>query len=188
MSLPVKDRRGYGLKWLHATLRVACGGRIAEKIKTGDISSGAAADIQQVTQIARTMVLEWGMSDRLGFIRYAGRDDRETFISERDFSEDTARVIDEEVRRVVDGAFAEAKRVLEENWEKVEAVARALLVHETLSAEEVQSLMRGESLVKPTVSDLLAAEARRKAEDRPRAAPRPREDEGPATGLLPRPA
>ncbi len=188
MSLPVKDRRGYGLKWLHATLRVACGGRIAEQIKTGDISSGAAADIQQVTQIARTMVLEWGMSDRLGFIRYAGRDDRETFIAERDFSEDTARVIDEEVRCFVDAAVADARRVLEENWEKVEAVARALLVHETLSAEEVQSLMRGESLVKPTVSDLLAAESRRRAEERPRPAAKPREDEGPATGLLPRPA
>lgn len=161
-SLPEKDRMGYGLKWLDATMKVLCGGRIAEQKAMQDVSSGAAADIAQVTQMARTMILEWGMSPKLGFVRYAGQDTRESFVAERDYSEDTARVIDEEVRRLVDSAYAEATRILEEQWARVTAVAEALLRYETLSADEVHKLMRGEELDKPTVSDLLAAEARKK--------------------------
>ena len=95
-SLPEKDRHGYGLKYLLDTLQVLCGGRIAEKRKTGDVSSGAAMDIQQATQFARHMILEWGMSERLGFVHYSGTDNRETFIPEREYSEETARIIDEE--------------------------------------------------------------------------------------------
>ncbi|MHC4975896.1 MAG: ATP-dependent zinc metalloprotease FtsH, partial [Planctomycetota bacterium] len=74
MTLPEKDRYGYGAKWLHSHMAVACGGRIAEEIKTSDISSGAASDIQQVTNVARTMVTEWGMSPKLGFVRLGGED------------------------------------------------------------------------------------------------------------------
>jgi cell division protease FtsH len=72
-SLPEKDRMGYSLKWLRATMRVLCGGRIAEEKAMEDVSSGAAQDIQQVTQLARHMVLDWGMSDKLGFIKYSRR-------------------------------------------------------------------------------------------------------------------
>jgi cell division protease FtsH len=162
-SLPEKDRMGYSLKYLRATMRMACGGRIAEQRAMGDISSGAASDILQVTRMARTMIEEWGMSDRLGFIRYAGLDTREAFIAEREFSDDTAKLIDEEVRRMVDEAYRDADRLLVENWEKIEAVAAALLRYETLSADEVHRLMRGERLDKPTVSELLAREAKKRA-------------------------
>ncbi len=186
MSLPEKDRYGFGLKWLKSMMRVACGGRIAEEIKTGDVSSGAAQDILQVTQIARTMILEWGMSEKLGFVRYAGRDDREAFIPEKEYSEETARVIDEEIKRLSDEAYDDSRRVLQDNWAKVEAVALALLKYETLYADEVDRLMRGEQLTKPTVSDLISAEA--KKPPRPAPAPKPREDEGPAPGMIPRPA
>jgi cell division protease FtsH len=161
-SLPAKDRLGYGQKWLNATMRVLCGGRIAEERATGDVSSGAAGDIMQVTRLARTMVLEWGMSDKLGFIRYEGRDTRDMFLSDKDYSEETAKIIDEEVRRIVDAAFVDARRVLEDNWEKVVAVAEALLRHETLSSEDVDTLMKGGTLGKPTISDLLKAEAAKK--------------------------
>ncbi|MEQ8769399.1 MAG: ATP-dependent zinc metalloprotease FtsH [Phycisphaerales bacterium] len=157
-SLPEKDRMGYSLKWLLATLRVVCGGRIAEAKAMNDVSSGAAQDIMQATQLARMMVLDWGMSERLGFIKYSGVDTREMSLGDREYSEDTARVIDQEIRRLVDEAYSSAQSLLTENWDKVEAVAQALLKYETLSADEVHTLMRGESLGKPTVADLLAAD------------------------------
>ncbi|MBX3357020.1 MAG: ATP-dependent zinc metalloprotease FtsH [Phycisphaeraceae bacterium] len=187
-SLPTKDRMGYGLKWLKATLCLACGGRIAEEKAMGDISSGAVGDISQVTSIARAMVLEWGMSPKLGFVRYAPVDNREMLLPEKDFSDETARIIDEEIRRIVDEAFAEGRRLLEAHWDKVVAVAEALLKHETLTSDDVTRLMSGQTLNKPTVSDLLAAESRRKSEDRG-AAGRPA-DSTPELppGAMPRPA
>ncbi len=163
-SLPEKDRMGYGVKWLKATIRVACGGRIAEQRAMGDATSGAAMDIAQVTNIARTMVEQWGMSERLGFIRYAGSDTREAFIPDKDYSPETARIIDEEIRRLVDEAYRDAAALLDQHWSKVVAVAEALLKHETLDADDVHRLMRGETIGKPTISDLLAAEARKARE------------------------
>jgi cell division protease FtsH len=184
-SLPEKDRMGYGVKWLRSTLRVACGGRIAEERAMGDVSSGASMDIAQCTQIARTMIEQWGMSDRLGFVRYAGADNREMFVPERGYSDETARIIDEEIKRIVSEAYDDAKRLLEANWEKVVAVAEALLKYETLDAQEVFKIMRGESLGKPTVSEMLAAEAQRVRE----AAARPTEPAPPELppGAMPRP-
>ncbi|HWQ28049.1 MAG TPA: ATP-dependent zinc metalloprotease FtsH, partial [Dehalococcoidia bacterium] len=189
-SLPEKDRLGYSLKWLKATMRVLCGGRIAEHRAIGDISSGAAQDITHVTELARTMIMEWGMSERLGFVRYSGADTRETFLPERAYSEETARLLDEEVRRLVDEAYRDAERLLHDNWDKVEAVAAALLRYETLQADEVHRLMRGESLDKPTVSDLLASEARKRREDAAAGAPRPAPSSAPEPppGTLPSPA
>ncbi|GJM19217.1 MAG: ATP-dependent zinc metalloprotease FtsH [Phycisphaeraceae bacterium] len=157
-SLPEKDRMGYSLKWLLATLKVMCGGRIAEAKAMDDVSSGASQDIMQATQLSRMMILDWGMSDRLGFIKYSGVDTREFSLGEREYSEETARVIDQEIRRLVDEAYAAATQLLAENWHKVDAVAQALLKYETLTADEVHKLMRGESLGKPTVADLLAAD------------------------------
>jgi len=187
MTLPIKDRYTYGAKWLGAMLRVACGGRIGEEIKTGDISSGASADIAQVTRIARTMVLEWGMSEKLGFVRYTGAEGQEQMFPEREFSDETAAVIDDEVRRISDEAFADAKKTLMEHWEQVIAVAEALLKHETLTAAEVETLMKGEKLSKPTISDLLAAEMKKHTpEPTPPAKPKPEDD--PPSGLLPTPA
>lgn len=159
MSLPEKDRYGYGQRWLRATLRVLCGGRIAEQRYSNDVSSGASMDIEQVTRIARAMVLEWGMSDRLGFVRYAPLEANEFGFGEKSYSDETAKMIDEEIRRLCEEAFTDALNMLNSNWEKVDAVAQALLKHENLDAEEVSKLCRGESLQKPTLSGLLADEA-----------------------------
>ena len=164
-SLPEKDRYGMGRKFLLATMRVLCGGRIAEKRKTNDISSGAAMDIKQSTQFARHMILEWGMSEKLGFVNYSGNDTREMYIQEREYSEETARIIDEEVKRIIDDAYADAKRMITEGWDQIVAVAEALLVYETLQADEVKLLMRGKRLDKPTVAQLLEAEAAKKTTD-----------------------
>ena len=189
-SLPEKDRYGYNLKWLRAMMRIVCGGRIAEERETADVSSGASMDIQQLTMMARAMVLEWGMSEKLGFVRYAGTDHREAFMHERDYSEDTARVIDDEIRRFADEAYRDAQGILDEHWEKVVLIAEALLKHETLTAEEVKKLMAGEKLDKPSVSELLAAEARKQRElekpaDKPKSKPAT-DDLGP--GMMPHPA
>ena len=111
---------------------------------------------------------------------------RENFIPEKAYSDETARIIDEEVRRLVDEAYQDAEKLLMENWEKIEAVAHALLRYETLSSDEVHKLMRGEILDKPTVGELLAAEARKRAAEVPARQSEQRPDLPP--GVLPSPA
>ncbi|MBT8484990.1 MAG: ATP-dependent zinc metalloprotease FtsH [Phycisphaerales bacterium] len=188
-SLPEKDRYGFGRKYLAATMRVLCGGRIAEERKTEDISSGAAMDIQMVTQYARHMLLEWGMSDRLGFVNYAGTDTRETYIPEKEYSDETARIIDEETRRLIDEAYDEATALLDANWDEVVAVAEGLLKYETLTGGDIERIMGGEKLDKPTVAELLQKEA---AKPTPTRAPgdAKADDLGdePAGGMMPSPA
>jgi cell division protease FtsH len=180
-SLPEKDRYGYAKRYLQATMRVLCGGRLAEARKTGDVSSGASMDIKMVTTYARAMVLEWGMSEKLGFVRYAGDDSRESLLPDKDYSDDTARMIDEEIRRMADEAYAEAKSMVESNWDKITAVAEALLRLETLQREEVERLMRGEQVERPTVAQMLAT--------KPAAAPTPPPvGEEPMGGAVPSPA
>ena len=159
MSLPEKDRYGFGSRWLKATMKVLCGGRIAELRASGEISSGAAMDIEQMTRMARTMVLEWGMSEKLGFVRYSPETGSESFFNEKPYSEDTAATIDEEIKRLASESFRDAERMLNENWQKVDAVAQALLKHETLDGDEVRRLCLGETLDKPTLTGLLANES-----------------------------
>ncbi|MEM1071420.1 MAG: ATP-dependent zinc metalloprotease FtsH [Planctomycetota bacterium] len=189
-SLPDRDRMGVSLRWLEATMRMACGGRIAEEKAMNDVSSGAVSDIAQVTNMARSMVIEWGMSPRLGFIRYAGADTRESFMPERDYSDDTAKAIDEEIRRIVDEAYQEAARLLDEHWDKVEALAGALIKYETLSGDDVDKIMRGEPLGKPSVADLLKTQAAETAPAATASKPDPEPDpEGELPpGAMPSPA
>jgi len=157
-SLPEKDRYGFSRKYLLATMRVLCGGRIAEARQNGDVSSGASMDIKMATAYARAMVLEWGMSEKLGFVRYAGSDSRESYVAERDYSDDTARIIDEEIRRMIDDAFRDAERIVNESWDKISTLAEALLKYETLNVEDVQRIIRGEALNLPTVVQMLSSE------------------------------
>ncbi len=192
-SLPDKDRYGFGLKYLTATMRVLCGGRIAEHRKTGEISSGAAMDIQMVTQYARHMILEWGMSDKLGFVNYAGVDTREYFMPEKDYSDTTARIIDEETKALIDSAYNDATRLLDQNWDKTVLIAEALLKYETLQGEDVKRIMRGDRLDKPTVSELLqaaanAAQGKTAAPESNRPAPGGKAPDFPSEGVMPSPA
>ena len=169
-SLPEKDRLGYGRKYCEATMRVLCGGRIAEEKRTGDITSGAGMDIKMVTRMARAMVLQWGMSEKLGFVSYAGEDSQNQFLPEKDYSPDTNRVIDEEIRRMSDEAFDETRALVEANWDRIVSVAEALLDHETLSRDEVDRVMRGEKL-RPSVRNLMNAELARPKPVAPTAKP-----------------
>jgi len=186
-SLPEKDRYGYSRRHLLATMRVLCGGRIAEEKKTSDISSGASMDIRMATAYARTMVLQWGMSDRLGFVNYGGSDERDMFIPEKDYSPETAHVIDQEVRTLIDQAYADARQMIEQNWDKVVAISEALLSVETLSRDDVDRIMAGEPFQKPSVADLLKRELpKNPTASSPENGQQPREDLPP--GALPSPA
>jgi cell division protease FtsH len=145
-----------------ALLQVCFGGRIAEEIFCDDISSGAENDIQQATNIAKQMVLAWGMSGEMGLISY-GQDSglkemAYMMPSEKDYSEKTAETIDAEVKKITDEAYQKAEELIEANKDKLENIAQALLKYETLDADDVELILEGGSLNKPTVADLLAAE------------------------------
>ncbi|HEX9045737.1 MAG TPA: ATP-dependent zinc metalloprotease FtsH, partial [Verrucomicrobiae bacterium] len=146
MSLPKEDMLNMRRKQAIDTIIMTMGGRIAEEYVTDDISSGAAMDIQQATQLAKAMVMHWGMSEKLGNVLYGeaqeyvflGRDMMRT----KDYSEATAQEIDAEVKRIVDGAFQTAKKMIEENRDKLELVANSLLEYETLDGAQVEEIVR----------------------------------------------
>jgi cell division protease FtsH len=132
------------------------GGRVAEQLIYGEdhLNTGASSDIQQATSLARAMVTEWGMSDKLGPLRY-NENQQEVFLGHaitqrQHMSEETARLIDEEVRRLVNDGLKKAREVLTANRDKLEAITQALMEYETISGEEVQVVMRGEKIVRTT--------------------------------------
>jgi len=172
-SLPEKDRYLYTRSYCMALLQVCLGGRVAEEMFCNDVSSGAASDIAQATDIARKMVLDWGMSEKLGLIRYAG-EDRKTFLAGlggNEYSDTTAELIDKEIKAVIDDAYATTRQLMEANRQKMARLAEALLKYETLSAEEVEQIVEGKPLEKPTVGDLLDREQARTVPAAPEAAP-----------------
>ncbi len=161
-ALPEKDRTIFTKRYCMALLKVCFGGRIAEEIFCDDISSGAQSDIQQSTNIAKQMVLTWGMSEELGPISYGPDFGIKELVyampTEREYSDRTAEAIDSEVKKITGEAYAQAKELIESNKEKLENIAKALLKYETLDSEEVKLILDGGILDKPTVTDLLAAE------------------------------
>ncbi|HAU38523.1 MAG TPA: cell division protein FtsH [Phycisphaerales bacterium] len=159
-SLPEKDRYLYTRRYCKATLQVVLGGRVAEELFSGDISSGAASDIAHATALARRMVLDWGMSDKLGFVRYSADDHRPMFpdLGAKEYSDRTAEVIDAEVRALIDEAYHATRTQLETHRQELQRLAAALLKYETLSADDVRRICEGETLDKPTVNDLLERE------------------------------
>ena len=156
MQLPERDRFHLSRKQILGTLKLLYGGRIAEEIFCDDITSGASSDIDRATDLARRMVCEWGMSEKLGPIKYTENEEtlflgREVTKS-RDHSEDLARRIDEELRGIVDDTYNESKRIIEEHRDDVERIAMALMERESLTGEEVARVVRGETL-EPLVED-----------------------------------
>ena len=170
-ALPEKDRHLYTRNYCHAMLRVCFGGRIAEDLFCGDISSGASADIGTATGIARTMVVDWGMSDKLGMIRYSGEPNQMFAPMIKDHSDTTAELIDTEIKAIVDKAYAETTELIQTNRDALERIAQALLKYETLGAEEIQQIIDGKTLDKPTVADLLEHEKTKSKEDIPPQSP-----------------
>jgi cell division protease FtsH len=145
MSLPEKDILNRTKKHFLAEMRVCCGGRIAEELHTGDISTGAAQDIRMATNIARDMICRYGMSERFGFQAFQ----EPSQFSDRElaphFSEETSREIDAEVKKLIDEAYADAKKIISENREKLESLALTLIEKESMDGEDVIKLIKGEN-------------------------------------------
>ena len=135
LSTPDSDRVSYSLQELQAKIDVALGGRVAEEIVYGTITTGAESDIEQLTMIARQMVGRWGMSDAVGPIAVLPDEERGLFLpGVSETSQETQRLLDEEVRRLVDEAHRDVTRLLEEHRDQLESLARALLAAETLDS------------------------------------------------------
>ncbi|MGB3723877.1 MAG: ATP-dependent zinc metalloprotease FtsH, partial [Pacificimonas sp.] len=152
MRLPERDEYSYHRDKMHANLAVAMGGRVAEEIIFGydKVSSGASGDIQYATDLARNMVTQWGMSDKLGPVMLS-EGQQEVFLGQgytqqKPVSEQTAQLIDAEVKSIVERGLARANEVLKGNEDQLHALAGALLEYETLSGDEIDKLLKGEDL------------------------------------------
>jgi len=141
-QLPVDDRTSYAEDYLRARITVALGGRAAEKLVYGLATTGAENDLQQVTEIARHMVLRWGMSEKLGPISFVARQDEglPPAFQHQPYSEATSELIDAEVRRIVDESHRDAERLLGAHRDKLEALAQALLKAESLNEKEIREV------------------------------------------------
>ena len=154
MSLPERDKLSYSKQWCEARVAMMFGGRVAEQLVYGEdhLNTGASNDIMQATELSRRMVTEWGMSEKLGPLRY-NENQQEVFLGHaitqrQNMSEETAKLIDEEIRRIVTGGEKKAREVLSINRDKLESITKALMEWETITGEEVNALMRGEKIVR----------------------------------------
>jgi cell division protease FtsH len=149
MQLPAEDRYSMDRVRLLSTIAVLFGGRIAEEIFMHQMTTGASNDFERATEMARRMVTQWGMSDALGPMVY-GENDGEVFLgrsitTHKNVSEVTMQKVDQEIRRIIDEQYALARRLIEENSDKVEAMAKALLEWETLDSDQLDDIMAGKA-------------------------------------------
>jgi len=156
MRLPEADKLSYLREKMIADLAVAMGGRVAEEIIFGydKVSSGASSDIKYASKLARAMVTEWGMSDKIGPLFY-GAEQQESFLGygapARPSSDQMANIIDDEVKRFVENAHTDAKKVLTEHIDELHILAQAMLEYETLTGDEIRGLLKGESIKRAEV-------------------------------------
>jgi cell division protease FtsH len=163
MGAPPEDRYTRTRSELLAEVSVAMGGRVAEDLVFGEITTGAANDFEQATNMVRRMVTNFGMSDKLGPVTlgrqggpvFLGRD----MIDSRNYSEEIAYQIDQEVRRIIDESDQDARQTIEANREKLQRVAKALIERETLYAEELDDVMAGKVVALEPVRPAATAEA-----------------------------
>ena len=154
-SLPEADRLSYTKNWAEAKIAMAFGGRVAEQLVYGEdhLNTGASSDITQATSIARSMVTEWGMSEVLGPLRYSANE-QEVFLGHsvtqrQNVSGETAKLIDQEIRRIVTDGEKKARQVLTDNRHLLDQLAAALMEYETLSGDEVDALFKGKRPDRP---------------------------------------
>jgi cell division protease FtsH len=170
MQLPEEDRHGYSRNYLRNNLVILLGGRVAEEIIFTDITTGAGNDIERVTKTARKMVCEWGMSEKIG-PQTVGENQQEVFLGREwghtsgNVSADMARLVDSEIKALVDEARERCRTMLTENIDALHAIAEALLERETISGEDIDILMRGEKL--PPFQSSVQPEAPKSAENAP---------------------
>ena len=172
MQLPTEDRYSQDRERLLQTITVLFGGRIAEEVFMKQMTTGASNDFARATDLARRMVTQWGMSDTLGPMVY-GEEEGEIFLgrqvtTHRNVSEATMQKVDAEIRRIIDQQYSLARRLLEENSDKVEAMTKALLEWETIDADQVNDIMAGRP---PRPPKPVNSPAVRPKDDAPGAAP-----------------
>tara|TARA_B000000460_G_scaffold244132_1_gene213886 strand:- start:47 stop:1969 length:1923 start_codon:yes stop_codon:yes gene_type:complete len=159
MRLPESDRISMSKIKLQADLAVAMGGRIAEEIIFGrsKVTTGASSDISMATNIARKMVTEWGMSDKLGPLAY-GENEQEIFLGhsvtqKKNISEGTAQEIDKEIRKIVDEAYKKARSIIKKNINQLHKLAKGLLHYETLTGDEIKDVIKGKKIKKSNIKN-----------------------------------
>ncbi len=154
--LPIEERHTYSKEYLETKLIYLMGGRAAEKLVFDQFTTGAGNDIERATELARKMICSWGMSDKLGPLAF-GKKSEEIFLGReisqhRDFSEKTAMTIDEEIRGIVERSYNNAEEILQANLDKLHNLATALLEHEILDSDEIDTIMHGERLAKAPIN------------------------------------
>jgi cell division protease FtsH len=147
MQLPTEDRFSMDREEILQNIAVLFGGRIAEEIFMGQMTTGASNDFERATEMARRMVTQWGMSDSLGPMVY-GENEGEVFLgrsvtTHKNVSEATMQKVDVEIRRIIDAQYGLSRRLIEENRDKIEAMAKALLEWETIDSEQIGDIMEG---------------------------------------------
>ena len=150
MQLPMDEKHTHQRSYLINSLAILMGGRCAEEICLGEMTTGAGNDIERATEMARKMVCEWGMSEKMGPLTYGTKEEQpflgKDFSSQANFSDQTAKLIDQEVKSLVMGGYEKATELLKTNLDKLETMAQALLEHETLNAKEVKNIIEGKSI------------------------------------------
>ena len=182
MQLPKEDRYAYDRQYLLTRIAILFGGRIAEEVFMNQMTTGASNDFERATQMARDMVMRYGMSDRLGPMVYS-ENEGEVFLGRSvtkttNISEKTMQEVDAEVRRIIDEQYAIARRLIEENRDKMEVMAKALLDWETIDADQIDDIMEGRAprppktskeAVKPEATQAAAPEGEAGAAEEPKA-------------------
>jgi cell division protease FtsH len=171
MQLPVDDKHNYSRDYLMDQLAILLGGRIAEEITNGKLTTGAGNDLERVTDLSRKMVCEWGMSEAMGPLTF-GKKEEQIFLGREigqahDYSQDTAIRIDQEVKKFVMDNYDRARKVLTENKDALLKIADELLAREVLDADQVLRLARGEALAEPLPTPRSPEEPRRESPERP---------------------
>jgi cell division protease FtsH len=159
MRLPETDRFSITRAKLHDDLVVAMGGRAAEELIFGydKVTTGASSDITQATAMARSMVIKWGLSDKVGTVDYSEDEGTRFYAANKEFSDETAKIIDEEVKRIIHEALTRAKNILNEKKSDLEKLARSLLEYENLSGDEIKDLLAGKEIRKTSVENTSSA-------------------------------
>jgi cell division protease FtsH len=150
MQLPIDEKHTYQRNYLFSSLAILMGGRCAEEICLGEMTTGAGNDIERATEMARKMVCEWGMSDKMGPLTYGTKDEQvflgKDFSSQKNFSDQTAKLIDQEVKTLVMDGYTRATELLIKNRDTLETMAQALLERETLDGKEIKDLIAGKDI------------------------------------------
>jgi cell division protease FtsH len=151
-QLPAEDRLSYTREWAENRIAICLGGRIAEELIFGQMTTGAGNDIEKATDLARKMVCEWGMSEKMGPLTFGKKEEQiflgREFAQHQDYSEETARAIDAEVKRIIMEGYEHAHKALADNIESLKRIAEALLEHETIDTEDIDVIMSGGTIMR----------------------------------------